>query len=370
MERLRVMIAAGGTGGHIFPALALGEEIRRRLPDSEIVFVGTNRGLEEKVIPANGFDLKILAMRGFIRSFSPMDILKNIALPFQLLFVLLKAFFMVRKFRPNLVIGCGGYVSGPIVLCGALSGSRTLLQEQNSRPGRTTLLLSRWVDEVHLTYDDAKRFFKKKVALTISGNPLRQALQAIPKNEAYQLFGLEKEKKTLLVVGGSLGAHSVNMALLDMADELTQKGIQILWQTGNPDYDMIQSRFNNPDVKILKFIDAMPAAYSCADLVLCRAGAMTISEITMMGLPSVLVPYPFAADNHQEYNAMSLVNRGAAVLIRNTELKEKLKTTLIDLFDHPETLRSMAENSYKLRQPDAAKLIIDRAIELIHERKN
>lgn len=364
------MIAAGGTGGHIFPALALGEEIRRRLPDAKIIFVGTNRGLEEKIIPSNGFELKILAMRGFIRSVSPISILKNIALPFQLFFVMLKAFLIVRNFRPHLVIGCGGYVSGPIVLCGAIRGSRTLLQEQNSRPGRTTLLLSRWVDEVHLTYDDAKRFFKKKVTLKVSGNPLRHALQSIQKDEAYRLFGLKKDKKTLLVVGGSLGAHSVNMALIEIADGLTQKGIQILWQTGNPDYDMIQSQLNNSDVKVFKFIDAMPSAYSCADLVLCRAGAMTISEITMMGLPSVLVPYPFAADNHQEYNAMSLVNRGAARLIRNSELKQKLKTTLIDLFDHPEMIRSMAENSYKLRQPDAAKTIIDRAIELIHERKN
>lgn len=366
MEDLRVIIAAGGTGGHVFPALALGEEIREQFPDAEILFIGTNRGLEERVIPAAGFNLKTIRMSGIIRSVSPSDILRNILMPFKLFFGMIQSLLILRRFKPCIVIGCGGYVTAPVVWLAAKMGVKILLQEQNSRPGRTTLFLSKYANEVHLTYEDAKKFFKKQEKLKISGNPLRKGLQKIDRNEAARFFGLHPNNKTLLLIGGSLGAHSINMALLDIIGELVQlNDINVLWQTGKSDFDHIESNVRHERVKILKFIDHMSAAYSISDIVLCRAGAMTLSEITMMGLPSILVPYPYAAENHQEFNAHSLVDRNAAIMIRNSELKEKLKSLLFELLTSSDKLKRMRQNSFALRQPDAAKKIVNSMRELL-----
>jgi len=236
MKSLRVIIAAGGTGGHIFPALALGEELRSRFADSKILFIGTNRGLEERVIPPAGFDLQTLAMRGFIRGFSPLDLIKNLLLPFHLFFVMWKSFRIVKVFDPHLVIGCGGYVSGPVVLWGALMKKTTVIQEQNSRPGRTTLMLSRFADEVHVTYEDAVQFFSDEKKIKISGNPLRKWLERIGREKACAEFGLDPAKKILLIVGGSLGAHAINAALVDTAQSLVRElNIEVLWQTGKMD---------------------------------------------------------------------------------------------------------------------------------------
>jgi UDP-N-acetylglucosamine--N-acetylmuramyl-(pentapeptide) pyrophosphoryl-undecaprenol N-acetylglucosamine transferase len=369
MEKLRVIIAAGGTGGHVFPALALGEEIRKQFPNSDILFIGTNRGLEERVIPQAGFRLKTITMSGLVRSFAPMDILKNLWMPFNLFFGMIQSLIMLRRFKPHAAIGCGGYVTGPVIWLAAMMKIRTLIQEQNSRPGRTTLLLSKYVDEVHLTYEDAKRFFRDPGKLKISGNPLRKGLQKIDRREAANFFGLHPDSKTLLVVGGSLGAHAVNMALMGLINELVQNGIiNVLWQTGKTDYEMIESKVKHEKVKTLKFIDNMSAAYSCADLVLCRAGAMTLSEITMMGLPAILVPYPFAADNHQEFNANSMAERNAAVMIRNSELEQKLKSVLFELLNDRDKLKKMGQNSFALRQPDAATKIIDSMNALLNKK--
>lgn len=360
MENVRVIIAAGGTGGHVFPALALGEEIQEQLPEAEILFMGTNRGLEDRVIPQAGFRLKTITMSGLARSLSPLDIIRNILMPFKVFFGMIQSLMILRGFKPDIVIGCGGYVTAPVVWLAAKMGIKTLIQEQNSRPGRTTVFLSKYADEVHLTYEEAKQFFKDKSKLKISGNPLRKGLQKIDRQEASRLFGLHSNNKTLLVVGGSLGAHSINMALLEIINELIQvDDINVLWQTGINDFDEITLKVRHEQVKVLKFIDNMSAAYSVADLVLCRAGAMTLSEITMMGLPAVLVPYPYAAENHQEYNAKSLADRNAAVMIRNPELKQKMKPLLFELLKNPDKLKRMRQNSFALRQPDAAKKIVD-----------
>lgn len=369
MKKLRIIIAAGGTGGHVFPALALGEEIREQFPEAEILFIGTNRGLEDRVIPQAGFQLKTIVMSGLARSFAPMDILKNIWMPFKLFFGMIQSWMILRRFRPDAAIGCGGYVTGPVIWLAAKMKIPTLIQEQNSRPGRTTLFLSRYVNAVHLTYEDAGRFFKSRDKLLVSGNPLRKGLQKIDRQEASRFFGLHTNNKTLLVVGGSLGAHAINMALLDIVDELIRLGdINVLWQTGTMDHQGIAAHVKHEQVKILKFIDNMSAAYSCADLVLCRAGAMTLSELTMIGLPAVLVPYPYAADNHQEFNANSLTERNAAIMIRNEDLGHELKPVLFDLMKNPDRLRKMKQNSFALRQPDAAKKIIDHMKVLLNQK--
>ncbi|MCK6541134.1 undecaprenyldiphospho-muramoylpentapeptide beta-N-acetylglucosaminyltransferase [bacterium] len=356
----RVIIAAGGTGGHVFPALAIGEEIRAQKPETEILFIGTNRGLEERVIPAAGFRLKTIVMSGVQRSLHPRDVLRNLVMPFKVLFGLLQSITVMWTFRPHVVIGCGGYVTGPIVLLAALFRKKIILQEQNSRPGRTTLSLARWADAIHLTYEDAQRFFDPKRKLMMSGNPLRKGFARQDMAAARAALGLDSGRNTLLVLGGSLGARAVNAALLKIMDTLLQDdNIQVLWQTGKPDYENVRDTMKPySQVQVHAFIDNMIGAYSAADTVLCRAGAMTLSEITMMGLPAVLVPYPFAADNHQEYNARSLSDRGAAMTLLQTDLNEQLLPALRKMMQDQAYRRAMAEASYALRQPDAAQNIV------------
>ncbi len=366
MNNIRVMIAAGGTGGHIFPALALAEELRTRNPDTEILCVGTNRGLEEKIFVGNGFPLRIMHARGLIRSWAPADIFKNLFLPFTLVGVMINARRIVRQFKPHAVIGCGGYVTGPVLLAAALQRIPTLIQEQNSRPGRTTVWLSHVVDEVHLTYEESRKFFRHHDKLMVSGNPVRQGMKPIDRGRAAGVFGLDPDKKILLVVGGSLGARSINRAIDAMAGSLTET-CQVLWQTGKVEFDSLADRHSrNPNIRIHAFLDDMIAAYSAADLIVCRAGAMTLSELTMMGKPAVLVPYPYAADNHQEYNAMSLVQRDAAVMIRDHEIGGQLKPILMKLLDDDRRRSEMAARSFELRRPNAAAAIIDAMMKRIN----
>lgn len=368
MKPLRFVIAAGGTGGHIYPALAIGEALRLRHPECRILYVGTNRGLEKKVIPAGGFELKTIVMSGIVRSWAPMDILKNLIAPFKALIGFLQSFWIVIRFRPDAVIGCGGYVTGPVVLIAHWFGKPTILQEQNSRPGRTTVALSRWVDQVHIAYEEAGAFIRRKHIVHVSGNPLRQGLLRIPRAEASARWKLDVAMPVLLILGGSLGARSINLAMIDIYHELmAATRAQIIWQCGSADYNKLEAKIKDhtEDLRLFPFIDDMSAAYSCADLVLCRAGAMTLSELTWMGVPAVLVPYPYAADNHQEYNAQSLVRRGAAVMLLNHELQTKLKYVLTDLLNRPEQLKNMAANSLQLRQPDAARRMADSILNLV-----
>ncbi len=351
------MIAAGGTGGHIFPALAIGEELRRQRADAKILFVGTDRGLEERVFVGHGFALRILRTRGFIRGWAPMDVLKNVLLPFRLVGVMAEARKLLREFAPGAVIGCGGYVTGPVVFVAARRKVPTLIQEQNSRPGRTTQILSRFVDEVHLTYEEAARFLSARARWTVSGNPIRANMKLMDRAAAAAEWNLDPAKNILLVVGGSLGARSINETIADSINSLSDH-TQIVWQTGPSDLDRMRARVGTTaGVRVIPFVEDMAAAYSCADLVVCRAGAMTLSELTLMGKPSILVPYPYAADNHQEFNAQSLVRRGAAVMVRNSEI-HTLGPAIVGLLNDPERLRVMAQESFALRQPDAAATIV------------
>lgn len=359
MKTLRVIIAAGGTGGHIFPALALAEEIRSRRADSDILFIGTPRGLEEKVFAGNGYPLRVLPMRGLIRGWSPMDLVKNMLLPFQLVSVMGKAWSIVREFQPDAVIGCGGYVTGPVLVAAAMQHVPTLVQEQNSRPGRTTLWLSHFVDEVHITYEESERFFSPKGKLVVSGNPVRHTMQPIDRRQAATRLGLDPERKTLLVIGGSLGAKSINRTMASNAEFLAEN-MQIVWQTGTAEYEKWYGRFSGrPGIHVYAFLDDMASAYSVADLVVCRAGAMTLAELTLMGKPAILVPYPYAADNHQEYNAQSLVTREAAILVRDSDIDGQLKPRIEELMGDDARRERMASRSSALRRPDAAKRIID-----------
>lgn len=364
----RIIIAAGGTGGHIVPALALGEEIRHRFPGADVLFVGTNRGLERRMIPAAGFRLKTIVSSGWIRGLAPMDLFRNAQMPFKMFFGIVQSWVILKRFRPQVVIGCGGYVTGPVVLLAAMSGRAILLQEQNSRPGRTTLWLSRFARRVHVAYEDALPFFPRTGHVRVSGNPLRRGLARRDRKAAAVVFGLDPARRTLVIVGGSLGSHAINLALMNVMEALLEKTpVQVLWQTGKADAEVVLRKMadHGKRVVVTPFIDAMTDAYSCADLLLCRAGAMTIAELTLMGLPAVLVPYPHAADHHQEHNAMSLVRRGAAVMIRDTELPEQLEMELVRLLNDEHTLKEMAARSLDSARPDAARHIIDDMIELV-----
>ena len=351
----RVLIAAGGTGGHVFPALAIAEEIKEQWPETEILFVGTKRGLEDRVIPKAGFKLKTITMSGFSRGFSISDVWQNLKMPFKVLAGFMQSLSILRSFKPKAIVGCGGYVTGPILLLGAVSGRKTFLQEQNSRPGKTTIFLSRFATEVHLTYEEARRFLKRQTNVKITGNPLRKSLKRIPRTEARVKMNLDPNKQTVLIIGGSLGARSINSAMTKIVRELVDRhGIQLIWQTGKLDHAAM-SVYASSSVLVTDFVDDMSVAYSAADLIVCRAGAMTLSEIAMMGLPGILVPYPFAAENHQEYNAKSLVDREAAIMIQDIELDDKLGKELSALLTEPDRIKTMSKRALSLSRPNAAR---------------
>lgn len=361
---MRVLFAGGGTGGHLFPAIALADGIKRREPGTRVLFVGTSSGVESKVVPKAGYDLELISMRGFKRG----SLLEILTFPFFLLKALWRSFRVIRGFEPDVVVGTGGYVSGPVVFTAALLGIPTLIQEQNSYPGLTTRLLARWVDQVHLSFSQSVRYFKRRDNLRVSGNPIRADLGSVNGSEAKGRFGLDGRKKTVLIVGGSQGAHSINMAMLEALGELAGKGnIQVLWQTGRRDYEHVKAASARYGLKVAveEFIDDMASAYGAADMAVCRAGATTIAEITRCGLPAILIPYPFAAADHQLFNARTLVEAGAAKLVFDHELNgEKLAATLMDMLIDQRGLATMAEKSRGLGRPEAAKRIVDAIFKL------
>ncbi|OPX22631.1 MAG: undecaprenyldiphospho-muramoylpentapeptide beta-N-acetylglucosaminyltransferase, partial [Candidatus Latescibacteria bacterium 4484_107] len=312
-----MLLAGGGTGGHVFPALALADAVRKRAPEAELLFVGTERGMERNAVPQAGYPIRMISVIGLRRQVS----WEWLRFPFALMDSLRETRRIFRAFRPHLVTGTGGYVSGPVGFMAGWFGVPLVIQEQNSYPGITTRLLALLADQVHLTFPESERYFLRKRNLQISGNPTRSEIGSVDRTEARKRLGLAQDKPTLCVIGGSQGAHSINVALSEALDRLTASGIQVLWQTGERDYQwasQVSAHYGNT-VRAQGFVD-MPTALGAADLILCRAGAMTLAEITRCGLPAILVPYPYATANHQEHNARSLVEAGAAELILDREL--------------------------------------------------
>lgn len=364
VETLTVLFAGGGTGGHLFPALALAEEIKRRIPTAKITFVGTSRGIETQLLPVQGYELIKIWIRGFKRKFS----LGNLFFPVMLITSLIQSLALIMKLKPDVVIGTGGYVSGPVVLVAALLGVPTLIQEQNSYPGFSTRLLSRWVDRVHLSFEESRGYFKHQDKLRVSGNPTRAYLRGIPKKEALKKFNLSSGKTTLLVFGGSQGATHINRALLDILDKLmSRENLQLIWATGQKDFQEIRaaSRKYEERVYVCPFINDMASAYAACDLALCRSGATTVAELTRCGVPAVLIPYPHAAARHQESNARTLADRGAAVMILDKDLGTKrFENTLMDLLGNDQKRERMRSKSLELGKPEAVKRIVDDLLEL------
>ena len=360
-----ILFAGGGTGGHLFPAIAIADEIRRIRPESQITFVGTRNRIEARVVPRRGYDFAPIWISGFRRRWS----IDSILIPLKIVVALVQSFFVMQKVKPDVVVGTGGYVCGPVVFMASIIGIPTLIQEQNSYPGITTRLLSTRADEVHLTFDASKKHLKRAKNLLLSGNPTRSAIGSVTREEGAAHFELNPALPTLLVFGGSLGAHTINDAVSRIMDQLIGMHVQVIWQTGEGDFEEVNATVSGKvaltaAVRVRKFIERMEYAYAACDLAVCRAGATTVAELTRAGTPSILVPYPFAAADHQTENAKTVVDSGAAVMIKDNDLRMELHSTIAMLINDPRRLKRMAENALTLGKPDAAETLARAALAL------
>jgi len=355
-ETVRIALAAGGTGGHLYPGLALAEALRENT-SVEIMFIGTAHGLENNILPTLPYRFERIWIRGLQRKFS----LANLLFPVRLVVSLLQCAFLFLTFRPDIVLGTGGYVSGPALMMGLLLRIPTAVQEQNSYPGLVNRFLGKKVNQVYLTFDDSRKYFAGQQNVVVSGNPVRADIARTNRNSAATRFGLDAHKITLLIFGGSQGAHAINqMVLRSLAVILTNEGLQLLWATGEADWQQVFQKCTEvaKRVKVTKYIDAMASAYAASDFVLCRAGASTLSELALCGLPAILVPYPYAAENHQEFNARSVEEAGAAMTILEKELTTDTLAQAVSKLANDGALRQkMAQASFKLARPDAAREI-------------
>ena len=363
-EELRIIISGGGTGGHIFPAVSIANAIKAKHPDAKILFVGALGRMEMQRVPAAGYEIKGLPIQGFDRK----NLLKNVKVLFKIWKSLRMAKQIIKDFRPMAAVGVGGYASGPTLNKAAAMGIPCLIQEQNSYAGVTNKLLAKKADKICVAYEGMERFFPaEKIIMT--GNPVRQALleNKMTKAEAIQSFGLDPQKKTILIVGGSLGAGTVNKSVMQHLDDIEKSGVQVIWQTGKYYHaDIIKELEGRvlTNVKIMDFISDMGAAYKAADLVISRAGASSISEFCLLGTPVILVPSPNVAEDHQTKNAMALVNKQAALYVKDAEAPEKVISLALETVQNEQALRSLSENILKLALPNSADIIADEVIKL------
>ena len=360
---IKVMFAGGKTGGHIFPAIAMATEFKKRFPQSQLVFVGTKEGLEEKIVPRYGFRLLFIQAKGLSRS----SYLSNLFLLFFLLRGFYQALKVLNREKPNLVVGTGGYVSFPVVMLASLKNIPTMIQEQNSYPGISTRFLAHFVDKVCLSYSESVKYLSAKKKLKVIGNPVRVDLIQRERNLALREFGLEEDKKTIFVFGGSQGAHTINHIFLQCLDFLKTEW-QILWQTGEADFPEISQKVKGKGIAcaVYPFIEDMGSAYAASDLVISRAGALTLAEITACGKPSILIPFPFATADHQRYNAQVLQKRGAARIILQKDLTaEVLAQEINALLSDENRLKEMAKQSKKIGISEATSLLVDEMEKLL-----
>ncbi len=375
---LRFIISGGGTGGHIFPAVSIANAIREKLPDSEILFVGAEGRMEMQRVPAAGYEIIGLPVAGFDRK----NLFKNISVLIKLLKSQRKARSLLRQFRPDVAVGVGGYASGPTLDQAGKLGIPTLIQEQNSYAGVTNKLLAKRAQKICVAYDHMDRFFDPgKIILT--GNPVRQSLVSgsVNRAEGAAFFGLNPQLKTILVIGGSLGARTLNESLLAGLTTSSYERVQIIWQTGKYYYsEMVrkiatfqqspqtdQKPYQTPSLYLTDFIGSMDHAYAAADLVISRAGAGSISEFCLLGKPVILVPSPNVAEDHQTKNACALVEKQAALLIRDSEAVKKLFPTALDLVRNEEKLHLLSTQIKQLAKPYAATAIAEEVIKLAHQ---
>lgn len=361
---LRVMIAGGGTGGHIFPAIAIANAVREREAAAQFLFVGAEGKMEMEKVPAAGFRIEGLPIRGFQRG----SIVKNLALPWRLLRSMMKARRLVRAFNPHVAVGVGGYASGPLLAAAQRMGVPTLIQEQNSFPGKTNIYLAKGVDRICVAYEGMQRFFPpEKVVLT--GNPVRQEVVRLTgkRPRGMEHFGLQEGRPVLFVTGGSLGARGVNKGIEAALEALQKAGVQVVWQTGTPYLKQAQQAvadLNYTDCKVHEFVNKMEYAYAVADLVVARAGAISVSELCLVQKPAILVPLPTAAEDHQTHNARALTDRGAAVLVRDDRAVAELGSTVLRLIKDRDALDRLRTAIAGLGANNAAEVIAAEVIRL------
>lgn len=363
---IRVLIAAGGTGGHLYPGIAIAEEWMRSHPDSHVLFVGTSRGPEATAVPRAGFEMRAIAARGFPRrpGFGMVGAL------FGFLASLAQSFRLVVDTKPHIVVGTGSYVSAPVVMIARLFGIPTIVQEQNSVPGSTNRWLNLIADEVHISFVESRGYFRRKNNLRVSGNPIRRSLLQQDRMESYEALGLDPQKRTVFVFGGSRGAQSINRAVAGALERLQHiSQLQVIWQTGTEDYEAIQARFRSfpIPIRVFPYLESIERAYAVADLAVCRAGAMTIAELTACGVPAVLIPYPHATRDHQTHNARGLVDRDAAEMIADEDLEpETLARKIETLVRDEPRLRRLGRNARAFARVDAAQRIARSMEQLVH----
>lgn len=364
-EELRIIISGGGTGGHIFPAISIANAIKGKRPDTKILFVGAKGRMEMQRVPAAGYEIKGLPISGFDRK----NMLKNIVVLYRIWKSQLIAKNIIRKFKPMAAVGVGGYASGPTLNKCAAMGIPCLIQEQNSYAGVTNKLLAKKATKICVAYEGMERFFPaEKIIMT--GNPVRQALleNTTNKEDAIKSFGLDPSKKTILIVGGSLGARTVNESVMQHLDMIETSGVQFIWQTGKYYHNEIKERLKShkdmPMLKVTDFISDMAAAYTAADLVISRAGASSISEFCLIGKPVILVPSPNVAEDHQTKNVMALVNRDAALYVKDAEAADVVIKLAIETVKNEDKLKSLSMNIKKLALPNSADIIADEVIKM------
>ena len=368
-SELRVIISGGGTGGHIFPAVSIANAVKDLRPDAKILFVGALGRMEMQRVPAAGYDIKGLPIQGFDRK----NLLKNVKVLYKIWKSQRMARQIIKEFRPQVAVGVGGYASGPTLNMAAAQGIPCLLQEQNSYAGVTNKLLAKKAAKICVAYEGMERFFPaEKIMLT--GNPVRQQLleSTVTREAAVRSFGLDPEKKTILLVGGSLGARTINESVLQHLDLIKNGDVQFIWQTGKFYSAEIAERLKGhemPQLKVLDFISDMAAAYKAADLVISRAGASSVSEFCLLGKPVILVPSPNVAEDHQTKNALALVHRDAALYVKDVEAKEKLLPLAIATVHDDAKLESLSKNVLKLALPDSARIIAQEVIKLAENGK-
>lgn len=361
----KVIISGGGTGGHIFPAIAIANALRRIQPDIEILFVGAEGKMEMEKVPAAGYTIVGLNIQGFNRS----SLWKNLSLPFKMVDSMLKARRIIKDFKADVAVGVGGYASGPLLMMANMMGVPTLIQEQNSFAGKTNKSLGRKAKKVCVAYEGMEQFFaKEKVLLT--GNPIRRTSVDIEgkKGEALVSFGLEAGKKTILVTGGSLGAGTLNDCVKSNIDKLNAAGVQVIWQCGGYYIDKLTAELGGKlpnSIKMSAFLQKMDYAYAAADLIIARAGAGTISELCVVGKPVILVPSPNVAEDHQTKNAMALVNKEAAVMVKDADAKAILMDRTMALLQDEETCQRLATHIKALALLDADEVIAREVLKLI-----
>lgn len=351
-RKLKILMSGGGSGGHVFPAIAIADAIKAEHPDTEFLFIGAQGKIEMQAVPKAGYRIESLNIAGFQRSLS----FKNLLFPFKLIFSLIKAWFLVRRFKPNAAIGTGGYASGAALKVAQWQGVPSFVQEQNAFPGITNKLLAKKVLKVFAAFPGLEKYFEAS-KIIITGNPLRSSisLEGISKQDARAHFELHPNKKTIFITGGSLGANAINKAIANKLSSLLENEVQLIWQCGKTYLEEFQ-KYNSAEVKVLAFIDRMDYAYAAADIIISRAGG-TISELAIIGKACILLPSPNVAEDHQTKNVMALVEKEAAILVKDSEANNNLVPRALELLANEKQQELLSKQIKLFAKPNAAKEI-------------